>query len=188
MSSETLSELTSGVPALTGDLIPIDRVGANYAVTAQSIANLASASNVILSASVTLTASQVNALKTTPIQVVAAPGAGIFINVIQSVWNLTRSSSFSGGSTNYAVGFSISTAAFYETEIDPSLITSSSSQVATISYSYFRANTGSVGFPVTTANSANKALFVLNRGAADSTGGSGSTLTVTVFYTLVTVS
>lgn len=36
-----ISQLTSGNPALTGDLLPIDRSGANFAVTAASIAALA---------------------------------------------------------------------------------------------------------------------------------------------------
>lgn len=39
-----ISQLTAGNPALTGDLLPIDRSGANFAVTAGSIAALASGS------------------------------------------------------------------------------------------------------------------------------------------------
>lgn len=42
MSSEKISQLTSGNPALTGDVIPVDRAGENVSVTAGSIAALAS--------------------------------------------------------------------------------------------------------------------------------------------------
>lgn len=37
-----ISQLTNGNPALTGDLLPVDRSGSNFAVTAASIAALAS--------------------------------------------------------------------------------------------------------------------------------------------------
>lgn len=40
-----ISQLTSGVPAQSGDLIPIDRAGANFSITVASIAALASQAN-----------------------------------------------------------------------------------------------------------------------------------------------
>ena len=38
MPSEKISQLTSGNPAQSGDLVPIARSGANYSLTAGSIA------------------------------------------------------------------------------------------------------------------------------------------------------
>ena len=48
-TDEKISALTNGNPALTGDLIPIDRSGSNFAVTAGSIAALAPAASVLSS-------------------------------------------------------------------------------------------------------------------------------------------
>ena len=42
MASEKISQLTPITPALSADIIPIDRAGVNYSLTAQAIANLAS--------------------------------------------------------------------------------------------------------------------------------------------------
>jgi hypothetical protein len=44
MASEKISQLTNGNPAQVGDIIPVDRSGVNYGVTAVSVAALASAS------------------------------------------------------------------------------------------------------------------------------------------------
>lgn len=44
MANKKISALTSGNPAQNGDLIPIDRSGANFKVTAQSLAALAGGS------------------------------------------------------------------------------------------------------------------------------------------------
>ena len=41
MANEKISALPSGVPAQVTDAIPIARSGANYQITAQSVANLA---------------------------------------------------------------------------------------------------------------------------------------------------
>lgn len=45
MASEKISQLTPGNPAQTGDLLPIDRSGTNYSLTAGSIAALATTQN-----------------------------------------------------------------------------------------------------------------------------------------------
>lgn len=44
MASQKISQLTNGNPAQTGDLIPIDRAGANFSVSAASVAALAGGS------------------------------------------------------------------------------------------------------------------------------------------------
>ena len=46
MANEKISQLTNGNPAQSGDLIPIDRTGANFSISAGSIAALASSSGV----------------------------------------------------------------------------------------------------------------------------------------------
>ncbi len=184
MPTEKISELTSGNPAASGDLLPIDRSGANYSVTATSVAALASATGSVLSASVTLTASQVNNLKGTPIQIVAAPGSGNYISVLNSVWNFTRSASFTGASTSYCVGFSTT---IYQVNVYHTFITSATSQVATCYGSLL--NNGAIeGTPIPVSSAANQPLKIFNRGAADTTGVAGSTVTVTVYYTVVAIS
>jgi len=51
MANTKISALTSGVPALSTDLIPIDRAGSNYSI---SLANITNADNTLTNASVTI--------------------------------------------------------------------------------------------------------------------------------------
>ena len=81
MSDTKISALTSGGAAQATDLIPEARAGANVAVTAQSIANLApNPSNPFLVQQLTLTASQLYADDGTYVTIVpAVSGKRIFV-------------------------------------------------------------------------------------------------------------
>ncbi len=187
MSNTKISEMANGNPALSADVIPIDRSGTNYSVTAGSVASLAGPAGPILTASVTVTEAQLTALKITPIQIVAAPGAGSFINVISVVFNKTAGG-FAAATTAYVVGFSESPESDYQLTTSSNFIQNSSSVVTTIPLYLFGGVVTGGQPPVPVSRLTNLPLYVMNAGSADVTGSGSITLTATVLYTIVSIS
>lgn len=90
MPNKKISQLTDGNPAQANDQIPINRDGANFRITVQSIATtLGGVKTVVVSYS----SADILAWLTTPKTVVAAQGAGTFIlplfYVAEYVFNAT---------------------------------------------------------------------------------------------------
>lgn len=79
MASTKISGLSSGNPAQSGDLIPIDRSGSNFSITAASIAALVTGSGTVTSVSGTINQIDVATGTTTPVisldPVLVAPGS-----------------------------------------------------------------------------------------------------------------
>lgn len=93
---------TSGLTGI--ELVPIVQFGADFKCTTQDIANLAPAD--LLIAKVTLSSAQILALFTTPITVIAAPGAGKLINLINVTARLNYNS-IAYGAGNDDIAFSL---------------------------------------------------------------------------------
>jgi hypothetical protein len=179
--SQKISQMTSGNPAQQNDIIPIVRSGANYAVTAGSIAALAALAG-IQSATVTLSASQINNLTTSPVTLVPAQGsnkviAAMFLFVSYTYNGTAFDQVFDNaevtyaGSGHFAVGLQL-TGSFSQG------LSQSSSQFG--QYLAFVNGLGNLSDVV------NQDLVVSNTGAAI-TGGAGSTVTFTLYYTVVAV-
>jgi len=79
MANEKISQLTDGNPAAIGDQIPINRGGANFSVTTESVAALAP--SLIKTLTVTVLATDLNNIVATP--VVLVPGIpGVYFSLI----------------------------------------------------------------------------------------------------------
>jgi hypothetical protein len=133
----------------------------------------------IQSATVTLSSAQLLHLKGTPVQLVAAPGAGKTINAISAVleyeFNNTAYISPAGGG-----GFEISFTGETTSQLNgPAVgfIDRSSNSISQLSQ----------GGPVfSQANAENAALIIRNVDGAEWTNGDG-TVSVTVYYTIVSL-
>lgn len=142
-----------------------------YVDTAIAVAGLGTVSKV----TVTLTAAQINAMSVTPITLVAAPGSGNYIFPIAVLMEYVFGAIFIGGN-NLLVGVGAAgvTQIWYD-QTSTGFIDQTSSRVAA---------------PVPADNVAslagvsNAALVMTATGAF--TGGTGSTLKVTVFYNTIT--
>jgi hypothetical protein len=130
----------------------------------------------IQTVSVTLTASQINNLGNTPIQLVAAPGAGKVIVPISISVKYTKGSaafSISNGQGN----FTLQAGTTWANVNMSGFIDQSSNQFA--SYPTSQVQSGATEFE-------NQALTVGNNWGNTASGGSGSTATIVVAYMVIT--
>ncbi|VVB70624.1 Uncharacterised protein [uncultured archaeon] len=159
---------------------------ANLAVTGAKMANntvdyAQLALDVAASATVTLTASQVQNLYATPVQLIAAPGAGKLILIDSILWDIAFVSA------QYAAGGAI--AAQYGSTIHGAGPAASGTLAAAslngVAASGFLSNAGSAGLlNVASSASLNTAVYLSNASAAFTTGD--STVTLYVKYRVVT--
>ncbi len=162
--------LTIGAGAVTGSKI------ANNAVDYTQLAL-----DVAASATVALTAAQVNGMYATPVQLLPAPGAGKLIIVDSILWDIAFVSA------QYAAGGAI--AAQYGNTIHGAGPAASGTLAAAslngVVASGFLSNAGSAGLlNVTAAASENTAVFISNATAAFTTGD--STVNLYIRYRIVT--
>ncbi|MBP6892088.1 hypothetical protein KBB68_00760 [Candidatus Babeliales bacterium] len=176
-------------PATSGTVMLIDSASKLGAVTSQGTANqvLTSngagvlptwADNIVQTATVTLSAAQVNALNVTPIQVIAAPAAGKMIYVINAALKLTHvTTAFSAGGTIDLIYNGLSS--------DPIVPGLGSNAFVTVGSN--RVMGGVSGGQVSVASSSVEAVAVqiFNPGSAF-TGGGTSTIKVMVNYVVLT--
>jgi hypothetical protein len=175
MPDQKISQLTDGSPAQSTDQVPVARSGSTLRVNMGTI-------GAIQVATVTLTSAQLKALRATPVQLVAAPGAGKVIQAISSFWQ------YSAGATPYTVpdGSLViynATAGLVLgerfTENAAGFLDQAASQVLLLNADNTQAQ------PATSF--ANKALLIANNGSGEWTAGDG-TVIVTVYYAVVTLS
>lgn len=132
---------------------------------------------------VALTAAQFNGMYAAPVQLLAAPGAGL-MNIIESIFvNLTY------GSAQFAAGGAV--AAQYGATVHGAGPLATSTEAAT-DYTAATANTmfrigGGLGTGVVTSNAINTAVYLSNQTAAFTTGTGGS-FSVIVNYRTVSAS
>jgi hypothetical protein len=162
--------LTIGAGAITGSKIANN--GVDYAQLALDVA---------ATATVNLTAAQVNGMYATPVQLLAAPGAGKLIIIDQILWDIAFVSA------QYAAGGAI--AAQYGNTVHGAGPAASGSLAAAslngVAASGYLSNGGISGsLNVTSAASLNTAVFLSNATGAFTTGN--STVTMYVKYRVVT--
>jgi hypothetical protein len=145
----------------------------------------AAAGGGFMATQVVLTAAQVKALRATPITIVAAPGAGKFINVVTMAWKLTY-----GGTSAFtaAVGQTIPLA--YTNVSGTPLATSgfsNSSITATSNQIGYAVMTNSLGIASTSRE--NQPIVAYNSSATEITGNAANdnTITVSVTYQILTL-
>ena len=80
MAEIKISQLDAAASLTGSELVEIVQSGENKKTTTQAVANLAGSSYLV--AEVTLTDDQIKALPTTPVEIVAAPGAGKYLQLI----------------------------------------------------------------------------------------------------------
>jgi len=162
--------LTIGAGAVTGSKI---------AANAVDYANLAL--DVAASATVTLTAAQVKALYDTPVQLIAAPGAGKLVIIDNILWDIAF------GTTQYTAG-GVLAAQYGNTVHGAGPVASGTLAAASlngVAASGFLSNGGVSGaLSVTKATSLNTAVYLSNQTADFATGD--STVTLYVRYRVVT--
>jgi hypothetical protein len=162
--------LTIGAGAVTGS-----KIGAN----AVDYANIAL--DVAATATVTLTAAQVKALYDTPVQLIAAPGAGKLILIDNILWDIAF------GTTQYTAG-GVLAAQYGNTVHGAGAVASGTLAAASlnaVAASGFLSNGGISGsLSVTKAASLNTAVFLSNQTADFATGD--STVTLYIRYRVVT--
>lgn len=178
-TDEKISQLTSGNPALSGDLIPIDRSGSNFAVTAASIASLSGLGIAVVNVS----AAQMHSAHSVPIQLLAAPGANNMISVLKiTTQYIPLTTGFGGvGAWQYYMGSDIAANGWV---VFPVLSGGNTQGTDPQIYSSGPYNTGSQAI-VPSANWINQPLMFDNS-ADQSSGGDGS-LQITVVYTIQSV-
>jgi hypothetical protein len=174
---------------MSGD-VHISNTGATTiqsgAVTGSKIANNAVdfaqlALDVAASATVTLSAAQIKALYDTPVQLIAAPGAGKLVLIDSILWDVAF------GTTQYAAGGAI--AAQYGNAAHGAGPAASGTLAAAslngVAASSFLSNAGSAGLlDVAASASLNTAVFLSNASGDFTTGD--STATLYVRYRIVT--
>lgn len=162
--------LTIGSGAITGSKIAANAV--DYANIALDVA---------ASATVSLTAAQVNGMYATPVQLIAAPGAGKLILIDSILWDIAFVSA------QYAAGGAI--AAQYGATIHGAGPAASGTLAAAslngVAASGFLSNAGSAGLlNVAASASENTAVYLSNATAAFTTGD--STVNLYIKYRVVT--
>ena len=162
--------LTIGAGAISGSKIANNAV--DYAQLALDVA---------ASATVSLTAAQVNGMYATPVQLIAAPGAGKLILIDSILWDIAFVSA------QYAAGGAI--AAQYGATIHGAGPAASGTLAAAslngVAASGFLSNAGSAGLlNVAASDSENTAVFLSNATAAFTTGD--STVNLYIKYRVVT--
>lgn len=133
----------------------------------------------IQTAIVTVTAAQLNALDATPITIVAAPGAGLVIEPLWCVFNYVH------GSAAFTVGSS-------------ALVLCPAGSVGVYDWSYFVPSAGFIdqtsnqiflAFSDPSSNFPSSAILntglVLGNTGGNTSGGSGSSLVITLLYNII---
>ena len=132
-----------------------------------------------LLASITLSASQINAMWTTPVQVIAAPGSGKAILVTGLAWD------FVYGSAAFTAG-GLVTLQYKNTTEAGGVVTTTG--IAATSVTGVTANSvltdTVIPIVATSANTVNQGIFISNATQAFATG-TGTTTTLTVFYRVI---
>jgi hypothetical protein len=126
-------------------------------------------------ATVTLTAAQFNALNATPIQILAAPGAGKVVIPVTITARTTLVTNFSGGGT-VSLG--------YQSTASPIMASFNAANFQTLADSYYFANQN-MTFGVPVAQTQNQPIYITSSGT--STSGTGSTVTFTLNYIVLTL-
>lgn len=174
--------------AMSGD-VHISNTGATTiqagAVTGSKIANNAVdyaqlAADVAATATVTLTAAQITALYDTPVQLIAAPGAGKLVVIDKIVWDIAY------GTTQYTAGGAI--AAQYGNSAH-GVGDAASSSIAAATLNAVAANevlsASSTQIVSVKTNCINAAVYLSNATADFATGD--STATLYVYYKILTI-
>lgn len=134
---------------------------------------------------VVITSAQVKALRATPITIVAAPGAGKFINVVTMAWKLTY-----GGTSAFTAATGQTIPLAYTNTAGSPLATSgfsNTSIVATSNQIGYAVMTNSVGIAATSRE--NQPIVAYNSSATEITGNAANdnTITVSVTYQVLTL-
>jgi hypothetical protein len=187
MADEKISQLASGNPAQSADLVPVDRSGSNFAVTAGSIASLAAGGSVS-SATVALSSSDLLNLRATPKTLVAGQVGKtivpIFVQLVYTYGGVIYSG-VSGNTFNMFPGTNINLS--YDNGIHATSFVDQTSNLMAFSFNSAPNNQGAFPVPQALASFQGQALslgFGSIQGAASLSAGNG-TMTATVFYTVV---
>lgn len=145
----------------------------------------AAAGGGFIMANTVLTSAQVKALRATPITVVAAPGAGKFINVVSIAYKLTY-----GGTSAFTAAVGQTIAVAYTNVSGTTISTSgfsNSSITATSNQIGYCVTTNSLGIAATSRE--NQPLVAFNATTTEITGNAANdnTITVSVTYQILTL-
>jgi hypothetical protein len=152
------------------------------------IVNIASSlSSLLQTQTVTLTAAQIIALNATPVQLVAAPGAGLINIPLSMVFEFDAVPVTSPPSTGAFAGVhTADLSVYYNTTKVSNLKGDSTGLLDQTAQTFEQAAPATTTIFSTSAQAVNQAVMLYNNGTAY-TGGGASTLNVTVFYATVAV-
>lgn len=183
-TSFTAYAVVCGGTTSTGALQNVSGVGSSTNVLTSSGAGAlptwaAAPSGNVSQVTVTLTSAQIKALHATPIQIIAAPGAGTVINVINA-W-----SKYTYGGTNVFVAGAAQIIELYYGTATVSITPMISNSNLTGTNSVYRYQSDSNITGVSLASVENVAINAYNAVATEISGNAANnnTLTITVFYT-----
>lgn len=138
------------------------------------------AATIVQSATTLLTTAQLLALKTTPVQLVAAQGAGTLIVPLRTIFE------FVPATVAYATVSTADLAVYADTTKATDTTGDSTGLLDQTAKCFEYVKPAAANFFTTDAHSDNKALMIANVGAANYTAGDGG-LNVTVYYTVQAV-
>jgi hypothetical protein len=187
MADEKISQLANGNPALSTDLVPVDRSGSNFAVTATSIAALAAGGSVS-SATVALSSADLLALRTTPKTLVAGQVGKTIVPIFIQLVYTYGGTPYSGAASNvFNVFPGTSITLQYDNGIRATGFVDQSASLICFSNSSAPNNQQAFPTPQALASFQGQPLslgFGANQGPAPLSAGNG-TMTATVVYSVV---